>query len=389
MEWVYKSDGEDEPVLYEGDGELKLRPRTSSQDKDSDVISLDANSEEYLGDEVDDLRIPPSEAFAQLSNLVLGRQAKGILEGNEDIAKHGSIPHSRKVSVAESREERLRRLRKEIEDLEQEDGIEQAGEQDNVFVEFRNQLNAIEQYTSTLSGNSKSRTLVGIETGTKRADNATNGDGGASFATKETDPVALESMRKADDDGFTVNVYAANLTSVLSLEERVASLERIVGSSIQVEAQGTNVCKLMNDVQSKLELMSEESCGERLKREAEQVSSVLKQTNDTSSLAEPLRLGTVLNKMEEWETVAATVPAVISRLRSLKRLHDEAGGFVSTVRDLNTKYETIVSTRQENKDLVAMLSENLVTNLAAINENMTLLESRLEALSTETSGKQS
>ncbi len=168
---------------------------------------------------------------------------------------------------------------------------------------------------------------------------------------------------------------------MLSLEERVASLERVVGSSIHVEAEGTNVCKLMEEVRTKLELVTDETCAERLKRDAEQVSLVLKHNYDSQSIAAPLRLGTVLCKMEEWENIAATVPTVVGRLRSLKRLHDEAGGFVATLRDLGTKYESILETSRENRQLVSTVSENLAANLDAINTNMKLLESRLEALS--------
>ena len=132
----------------------------------------------------------------------------------------------------------------------------------------------------------------------------------------------------------------------------------------------------------KLVLAADPTVSERLKADAEEISSVLQRRLGSSTVSMPLQVGKVLGKMEEWDKVAATIPAVVSRLRSLKVLHDEARGVRDNVRDLNMRFEKLHATAIENEDLARVIRGNFEGNLKVINENLFLLGSKVEALET-------
>lgn len=361
MEWVY--DGhDDEPIVFEGSGEITANGISHSDVYDSPAKGFTkTDSSEYYGDQVDEHLLSPEECFAHIAKLTLGHDL------DVDDSQGKAIRSRAKVIASETREERIRRIREEIEELAAIDGYGDAvGYNANVLSKFREQLSIIERYSVSLRRGCAPATQVAVE--------GTTTDSMGENANSPSSP-----RREAGRDGLVLKVFAPNLSSVQSLESRVAALERLTGVNVHADTQRTNVCELLEEVRTKLSLTSEKGISSRLRKEAEEVSSVLKHQFYAMSVAEPLQLGAVLSKMEQWESIAATVPIVVARLRSLKRIHDEADGIVSAVQELGSKYETLMDTTSDNVQLLRNVRDNLADNLKAINENMALLEERLSS----------
>ncbi len=204
MEWVYDSDQEDEPVLYEGDGLLERRETDLSTDAGSDVTSANEHSAEFFGDDVDELRLSPTEAFSQLASLILGHHAKGEFRTSDNVGENGKLLRGRKTTITESREERIQRLRQEIEDLAKDPVPDANKHTANIFSTFRDQLSAIEQYTSSLSLGNQPRTHIDILKTVKEPAIDSSSVELASGYSAENEPTTEKLSNTGGNDGVTV-----------------------------------------------------------------------------------------------------------------------------------------------------------------------------------------
>ena len=334
MEWVYINPEEDnEPTVFEGDG-LRVVTRDG---RDLETVSTVSDEPEVFGDEVvDDELLTPEEAFSKLA-----RQ----LRNDADMKVKTARRAGGHVVVGESRAARIDRIRRELDALTKE----ATGDADmNLFKSLRAQLNALEVFKPSVGGDKQ----VIVE---EPSDSGGGGGGG---------------------EGKTVvKVYDAGVGRILALERRVAALERVVGPSLHVDAEGASVTALVLAVREKLALL-DEGAGERLRRDADAVASALRGV----AASETVKAGVVMAKMSEWENVAASLPAVVERLRSLKRIHDEAGGFVAALRNLSLQYQELKNAAKDNRAVLDAATQNMTANLNTMANNVALLEKRLDRI---------
>ncbi len=325
MEWVYiDPNAEDEPTVFEGEG-LRVVTRDA---RDLETASAVSEEPEVFGDEVpDDEVLSPEEAFSRLA-----QQLHHDVDMKVRMARREGA-----VLVGESRAARIERVRRELDALTRE----AAGDADfNLFKSLRAQLNALEAFKPC------------------------NGR-----------QVVVEEPREGGEGNTVVKVYDSGASRVLALERRVAALERVVGPSLHVDADGASVAALVMAVREKLALL-DDGAGERLRRDADAVASALRGV----AASETVKAGAVAAKMTEWENVAASVPAVVERLRALKRVHDEAAGFVAALANLTKQYEELKVAAADNRALLDMATENMSKNLDFMANNVAVLEKRLDSI---------
>lgn len=359
MEWVYNPPP-DEPTVYETSSPPKSPVKSTLPSIFASRLPVEEPASEpeiepeYIGDELDEQLISPEAAFEKFAGRVFLTSNPPDFSGC--IYSEASIPtpvapslplaSTRDVLPKESRSERLARLSKEVEALAQETYVD-SDNSDTLsdLASLRDQLSLIE--SSITNGATATRML----------------------------PKVAHSL-STESDAVTVQFISANPQHLCSLERRVAALEAMVGPQ-HLEASKP-LWELVSDVEDHMALLRDPELPKMLRRDAQDIAAVLQQELHQERGADLLRTAAILDKMEKWEATAGSVPLVVERLRSLKRVQQEATCFVDTLAKVAAQVDRIERRRGENKELIENVRRNLENNLATVKENLDILHSRLE-----------
>jgi len=138
-------------------------------------------------------------------------------------------------------------------------------------------------------------------------------------------------------------------------------------------------------VESLKEKITALSSAESLKRKLTSVSEEIDEVIEKSKTLPPLtmdeqKIASIFEMMNKWDTVALQMPTLVSRLQSLKALHEESSNFSHTVDKIATEQEEIKQLLKNHTDLGNKLEETFRTNLSTIQSNVTVLEKRFADL---------
>lgn len=98
-------------------------------------------------------------------------------------------------------------------------------------------------------------------------------------------------------------------------------------------------------------------------------------TNDNTEKIDKLLL-----KMERWESIARQVPLVVSRLQSLKDVHEQSILFGETIRKLTTNQDIIRQQLISQDKLLEKVDGVFQNNVKIIEENVNSIDQRIRAL---------
>lgn len=384
VEWVYLAEL-DEPTVFEGytrgrgdeDAELldDLFTSTAAAEPSEDDAASAARQEdsnqcaEYFGDDgiVDD-RIPPETAF----ETFLGKNfpvhpAYDFSSSLYDPRSHSPVqpaPRATAAAVlpgAESRQERLARLTSEVNALAAETGISDNSPTDAIFgalSELREQLRAIENASVTVP------------------------------AVPSSMPLSSETPKDSDNDNIDArpkNVFA-NLNAPASetlgaLEHRVSLLERAVGvTDLETQFDGTTLATLSKDVRARLAFITDEDLPTKLKEDAQQIAHMIRNDMQSQRAKDALRVATVLEKINSFFPLLDTLPLIIDRLVSVRRLHMEAANFSQALANLAIQLNRIEERRDANKDLLESVRSSLNLNIDTVNNNLSILRDHIDSV---------
>lgn len=388
-EWVYLADLDEPAVLeaYTGgrdDEDTQLLDslftstsavEVSSDDGDSPTATTSATdkrvkskvSEEYFGDDgiVDD-RIPPETAFETFLGKNFPVQpsydfSSSLYNARPETAGQ-SLPNAVSSSVlpgAESREERLARLTAEVNALAAETGASNQSPTDAIFEglsELREQLCAIEN-TSINVPTIPSATLLNSKT---RDD---------SNSDKKEEP----------SNDVSVKLVAPATETLSLLERRVSSLERAVGvADLEAEFDGVTLAALTKDVRTRLAFVTDEDLPAKLKEDARQIAHMLRNDMQSQRAKDALRVATILDKLHSFFPLLDTLPVLIDRLVSVRRLHTEAANFSQALSNLAVQLDRIEERRDANKDLLESVRSSMDLNIQTVNSNLAILKEHIE-----------
>jgi len=172
------------------------------------------------------------------------------------------------------------------------------------------------------------------------------------------------------------------MTKVADMEKKIADLEKLVGQE-QLDIPNTNLLAVVESLKDKITALSS---AESLKRKLTSVSEEIDEVIEKSKTLPPLtmdeqKIASIFEMMNKWDTVALQMPTLVSRLQSLKALHEESSNFSHTVDKIATEQEEIKQLLKNHTDLGNKLEETFRTNLSTIQSNVTVLEKRFADLS--------
>lgn len=348
MEWVYTAPP-DSPTLFEGDAHANPLPKPQPFDLFAPFQPVESTSapeqepEYYGASDLDEKTLTPEAAFLRFA---------GNIYAPAEIVRAppiSTVPRQ----LPKSRKERIAQVAAELAVLEQEKEENMENDPAENLFELRKKLSAIER-SLTLN-----RTVVLPHQLAENNDHVDN------------DVAEEESSKRV-----TLRLVSPNIAVVTALERRVAALEKMVGSAHDETCEGVALASLMADVKTRLDILENPGIMERLKQDAKDIAEVLRREVHSDAGRQALQTAEVLRKMERWEDVAQTVPVVVERLRCLKRVQDEAAGFVDTMRKMGETVDALSKRRDKNEALIANVQRSLRENMQTVQRNLDLLDKK-------------
>jgi dynactin-2 len=173
---------------------------------------------------------------------------------------------------------------------------------------------------------------------------------------------------------------AGTSLSLHQLEERVRSLEQLLGSGDKVSllsgATGaTTICETVRQVSRKVMLMDPAQLDQldaRLNTILEKVSSIADRKSAVDDLEQESRVNEVIQLIRETEGQRSALPAIAARLSSLSELEEQAIQFSGAISYIDSLQ------RQTTRDLVSS-QEDLNKVRESLNQNMSLFRQAVES----------
>lgn len=373
MEWVYVPTS-DEPTVYEADAlSAEEPPGNAPLDIFSSSLPVEPveNEEEpeYYGDEdIIEERMPPAKAFEIFAARMFPlRQPADFSDSiyvdtnKVPLAKGRKRPMKQRLPAAESRSQKLTRLRAEVDALAADCKGEQQRD-DQLLTDLaalRAGLNEIEQNLNSELRPNRSVRIV------RRSELAEEN----------------EDRDERKNSWMTVEMVSPNVSVLQSLEKRVTAMEHALGvARLDEQSEVVPLAPLLEDVRTRLDLMCDETLPGRLKKDAEDIARILQSQLQDQKGADMVRMASLLEKTEKWEAVAESLPTVVQRLRCLKRVQDEAAHFMEGLSVLGKQLDALQQRSDTNSLLVESVQRKLEKNVESVQSNIEVLQSRVCAM---------
>lgn len=107
-------------------------------------------------------------------------------------------------------------------------------------------------------------------------------------------------------------------------------------------------------------------------------SSAAAAANEIKIFEAAKKIDTLAEKVRQVESVADDLPVLVTRLKTLERVHWDATTVSQRLHLLETQTKDLGSMLQSNQEVLQAIKTGLQTNLTAVHENIAQVEARLE-----------
>jgi len=171
------------------------------------------------------------------------------------------------------------------------------------------------------------------------------------------------------------------------ISERLATLEKIIGPKPDTPTVG-DMTRTVEYLSNVLSLLSDDFKLEALVRRAHKLRKQLGEIQTKGHEAIEIqitktkeeKINKLFEMMTRWDQAALQLPTIVSRLRSIKNLHEESANIVEKVNRLDTQNKLIQQTLESNKNILASVQQSLQENAQTMQNNMKLIQERLQKI---------
>lgn len=179
---------------------------------------------------------------------------------------------------------------------------------------------------------------------------------------------------------------------VSQLEQRVARLEKVLGSSssdmnvLTSSASGRSLHDAVQAMETKLSLLDPD----QLPRVDSRLQAILNKVNEINKSQKPSDdAGSAINKkisnlhecVQKWEGVRGALPMIVERLSALDSLHAKATDFSATLSHLEAMQTKMKARLDSTNTTQQKLDQALGENLSAVESNVAQLNKRISSVS--------
>eukprot|EP01112_Ceratiomyxa_fruticulosa_P001360 TRINITY_DN1142_c0_g3_i3.p1 TRINITY_DN1142_c0_g3~~TRINITY_DN1142_c0_g3_i3.p1 ORF type:complete len:429 (-),score=115.95 TRINITY_DN1142_c0_g3_i3:39-1325(-) len=338
----------------------------------------------------------------------LGKQKEFELAGEDDIKSETPL-------------QKFHRLQNEVKSLIEEVGgkdSSQAVEQEITVQELTQQLLGLQAQLAQLSSSENAKNvldpshyihhhshlqsglsqklLAEIESITHTPQNGNSTNAAPSSSSSSQNPansvITYELYYTPDQSKF----MQAN--KVIDLERRLGELENIVGKSSTMASGSNPVTSLsqrttaLSEKLSLLDATKLDMIQHKMKALSIQLDPLIKATSQSTSSpgatqqsgeAKPAsdKVREIFDTMNRWDPITSQLPTIISRLHSLRVLHEEAAQFSRNIGQLQLDQSEITALLKGAKTQVDSLGDNFKENMGVIQGNIAQMEERIATIS--------
>jgi len=173
---------------------------------------------------------------------------------------------------------------------------------------------------------------------------------------------------------------------VAEIEKRVSELENLLGQTTQLQAviSSGGLIHSVDEMSEKLKLLTNPTQLESLQRKLKTITQEMEAANEKAKATpqQPYekKVDELFNLMTKWDVTSQQLPAIVSRLQSLKVLHEESASFHQNIAQLDTQQQEMKKLLKSDTELMSQLDKNFSANVGIIQNNVTALEKRFTAL---------
>mmetsp|Transcript_37403 Transcript_37403/g.38087 ORF Transcript_37403/g.38087 Transcript_37403/m.38087 type:complete len:376 (+) Transcript_37403:119-1246(+) len=200
-----------------------------------------------------------------------------------------------------------------------------------------------------------------------------------SIETDKLQPVSSAAMTDINLAKMEQRVYALEL--LLGSASNALDMEAVVGTTpksavfplIQTITRLERRVSLLD--KNALETIQNKAVSLRL--ELETISrDKNKLTAEQKAMEAAKKVGDLYDKVQRIENVMDDLPVVLTRLKTLERLHQSAGSFAVRLSDLEGLAKDLDATSRGNDTVLTTLKETLSTNINLMTENMNQVDKK-------------
>jgi hypothetical protein len=304
---------------------------------------------------------------------------------------------------SETREQRLRRLQREAQQLlleleSEKNNKESNNNNNNSAEELRTLHRRLDAALLLLPGRTALDTVVPVKALAKPslADDAVQAASSAMHQQHGTVRLELFAPLNAPASNSTATVAAADL------ERRLARLEATVGSAAALRAQ-LPLWEEVGRVQQALQQLQDTALttsAAKLRECADAIAAVERQKrlaaaaaggSSASAAASPAALAgpgssltaadveELLSVAQRWDTVATALPVLVARLKALRSLHEDAARFSSALANVEAEQRALSELLRSGVTALKDVQAGFKENEAAMRANLLEIQKRVEA----------
>eukprot|EP00484_Ammonia_sp_Unknown_P001157 CAMPEP_0197022370 /NCGR_PEP_ID=MMETSP1384-20130603/3285_1 /TAXON_ID=29189 /ORGANISM="Ammonia sp." /LENGTH=386 /DNA_ID=CAMNT_0042450407 /DNA_START=31 /DNA_END=1191 /DNA_ORIENTATION=- len=171
------------------------------------------------------------------------------------------------------------------------------------------------------------------------------------------------------------------------IHDRLANLEKIIGPKPDNPTIG-DMTRSVEYLSSVLSLLSDDMKLDGLVRRAQVLRKKLQEIQAKGHAAIELqitktkeeKINKLFDMMTRWDQAALQLPTIVSRLRSVKNLHEESANIVQKVNRLETQNQLIQKSLESNQNILNNVTKSLQENATTMQNNMRLIQERLDKI---------
>ncbi|KAM5180137.1 dynactin subunit 2 [Mantella aurantiaca] len=386
-----------EPDIYE----------TSDLPED-DQAEFDA--EELTSTSVEHIIVNPNAAYDKFKDKKIGTKGldfsdriskskrTGYESGDYELLGEG-------IGLKETPQQKYQRLLHEVQELTQEVDKIQSTVKESATEEKLTPV-ALAKQVATLKQQLVSNHLEKL-LGSDAAINLTDPDGALAkrlltqldVAKTRKGPEGKSPAKGSDKDGglVTYQLHSRPEQNKFSQAAKLAELEKRLGeleSAVQfdqdpqnpltVGLQGSNLMDTVEILQAKVNMLDVASLDQveaRLQSVLGKMNEIAKHKAAVEDADTESKVHQLFDIVQKWDSMSGTLPQVVQRLVALKQLHEHAMQFGQLLTHLDTTQQMIANSLKDNKSAMAVVQKAMKENLASVEDNFSIVDSRIKKLS--------
>lgn len=212
----------------------------------------------------------------------------------------------------------------------------------------------------------------------QKMDNVTDGTGNERERPVQKIVYELYSIPDREKLGQVVNY--------LHMEKRIAEIEHLIGISAldpEVYREGSNICDTVARLEKQVSLLDHRTINvlqKKLESTNAELDKLMKRDSSEQRTGDFHKINQLYDKIQQWDTHVESIPLLIDRLASLKRVHDDAIISSNCIEKMQQQQSDIQRLLDNEDTLLKQLTTSFQENMTIAEKNIRQMDERMSVL---------